>query len=131
MQHWHIYRKWNQRLFREMYEAFLQGRAEKDPSDNWYEGEKGFFDFYIIPLAKKLKDCGVFGVSSDEYLQYAVQNRKEWELKGAELVAEMLKSFRDQGLIPGGKAQEQPEQAPPPRQSSALSLNNKKEQQIV
>ena len=23
---------------------------------------------YIIPLAKKLKDCGVFGVSSDEYL---------------------------------------------------------------
>jgi hypothetical protein len=28
--------------------------------------EIGFFDFYIIPLAKKLKDCGVFGVSSDE-----------------------------------------------------------------
>jgi hypothetical protein len=28
--------------------------------------EIGFFDFYIIPLAKKLKECGVFGVSSDE-----------------------------------------------------------------
>jgi hypothetical protein len=32
----------------------------------WYKGEIGFLDFYIIPLAKKLKDCGVFGVSSDE-----------------------------------------------------------------
>jgi hypothetical protein len=31
----------------------------------------------IIPLAKKLKDCGVFGVSSDEYYNYAIQNHKE------------------------------------------------------
>lgn len=37
----------------------------------WYKGELGFFDNYIIPLAKKLKDCGVFGVSSDEFLNYA------------------------------------------------------------
>ena len=29
MQHWHIYRKWNQRLFEEMYKAFKEGRAEK------------------------------------------------------------------------------------------------------
>jgi hypothetical protein len=29
-----------------------------------YDGEIGFFDFYIIPLARKLKECGVFGVSS-------------------------------------------------------------------
>ena len=49
-----------------MYMAYKQGRAEKDPSKGWYESEIGFFDFYIIPLAKKLKDCGVFGVSSEE-----------------------------------------------------------------
>lgn len=46
-----------------------------DPSTFWYKGELGFFDNYIIPLAKKLKDCNVFGVSSDEYLNYALQNR--------------------------------------------------------
>jgi hypothetical protein len=34
----------------------------------------------------------VFGVSSDEYLQFALQNRKEWELKGKEIVAEMLET---------------------------------------
>jgi 3'5'-cyclic nucleotide phosphodiesterase len=91
MQHWHVYRKWNERLFTEMYQAFLDGRADKDPSTFWYEGEIGFFDFYIIPLAKKLKDCGVFGISSDEYLNYALNNREEWERRGRDVVAEMMK----------------------------------------
>ena len=90
MQHWHIYRKWNERLFEELYKAYKDGRAAKDPSEFWYAGEIGFFDFYIIPLAKKLKDCGVFGVSSDEYLNYATRNRKEWEVRGEEVVSEMI-----------------------------------------
>lgn len=51
----------------------------------------GFFDFYIIPLAKKLKECGVFGVSSEEYLTYAMENRKEWEKRGRVIVEEMVK----------------------------------------
>jgi hypothetical protein len=66
------------------------GRTDVDPSLNWYEGEIGFFDYYIIPLAKKLKECGVFGVSSDEYLNYAMQNRNEWKDRGQEIVSEML-----------------------------------------
>jgi hypothetical protein len=90
MQHWHVYFKWNKRLFQEMYEAYLEGHAENDPSENWYEGELGFYDFYIIPLAKKLKDCGVFGVASDEYLDYATANRNEWEIKGKQIIREYL-----------------------------------------
>jgi hypothetical protein len=45
-----------------------------------------FYDNYVLPLALKLKDCGVFGVSSDEYLNYAEENRREWEIKGEGLV---------------------------------------------
>jgi 3'5'-cyclic nucleotide phosphodiesterase len=71
MQHWHIYQKWNVQLFREMYASFQAGRMDVDPSTFWYKGELSFFDNYIIPLAKKLKECNVFGVSSDEYLNYA------------------------------------------------------------
>jgi hypothetical protein len=41
-------------------------------------------------LAKKLKECGGFGVSSDEYLNYALWNRQEWEERGQEIVAEMV-----------------------------------------
>jgi class 3 adenylate cyclase len=93
MQHWHIYRKWNERLFQEMYLAYKSGHSDKDPSDFWYKGEMGFFDFYIIPLAKKLKDCGVFGVSSDEYLNYAQKNRQEWERRGQDVVASMIEKF--------------------------------------
>jgi hypothetical protein len=93
MQHWHIYRKWNENLFAEMYKAFKSGRSSKDPSEFWYHGEIGFFDHYIIPLAKKLRDCGVFGVSSDEYLNYAVQNRAEWEQRGQEIVECMVEKI--------------------------------------
>jgi len=71
------------------------GRIEKNPSANWYEGELGFLDNYVIPLAKKLKECGVFGVSSDEYLNYATKNRAEWERKGVEVVSNMLRKMID------------------------------------
>ena len=75
-----------------MYFSYLSGRSEKDPSKGWYEGELWFFDFYVIPLARKLEECGVFGVSSDEYLNYALQNRNEWERKGRDVSQDMLAS---------------------------------------
>jgi class 3 adenylate cyclase len=93
MQHWHIYQKWNERLFAEMTVAYQNGRVDKDPTENWYQGELGFFDNYIIPLAKKLKECGVFGVSCDEYLNYALENRREWATKGEEAVANMFEKY--------------------------------------
>ena len=73
-----------------MYDAYKAGRAEKDPSEGWYKGELGFFDFYVIPLAKKLASCGVFGVSSHEYLGYAEANRAEWAQRGEDIVKEYL-----------------------------------------
>ena len=95
MQHWHVFQKWNERLFFEMYDSYKAGRSDTNPADFWYKGEIGFFDFYIIPLAKKLKDCGVFGVSSDEYLNYAIQNRAEWVRKGEVVVQSYLAKVSD------------------------------------
>jgi class 3 adenylate cyclase len=99
MQHWHIYIKWNERLYAEMYKAYMEGRSDKDPTSTWYKGEIGFFDFYVIPLAQKLSECGVFGVSSDEYLNYAIMNRLEWEKKGRDIVASYVEKYnRDKVL---------------------------------
>ena len=95
MQHWHMYQKWNQRLFFEMYEAYLNGRGDKDPSLGWYKGELWFFDNYIIPLGMKLKQCKVFGVASDECLNYALQNRKEWEQKGEAIVEDFVTKYKE------------------------------------
>lgn len=94
MQHWHIYRKWNDRFFWECYNAYETGRSMINPLDTWYQGELGFFDYYIIPLAKKLEECGVFGVSSAEYLQYAINNRTEWEARGVTIVAELREAIK-------------------------------------
>eukprot|EP00980_Cylindrotheca_fusiformis_P018549 scaffold6142_cov116-Cylindrotheca_fusiformis.AAC.6 len=93
MQHWHIFKDWNEKFFLECYGAYKLGRADSDPSASWYEGEIGFFDFYVIPLAKKLDRCGVFGVSSDEYLNYAEANREEWVREGRALVQEYVAKY--------------------------------------
>eukprot|EP00980_Cylindrotheca_fusiformis_P020734 scaffold7744_cov90-Cylindrotheca_fusiformis.AAC.5 len=93
MQHWHVYKEWNERFFMECYAAYTAGRADSDPSESWYEAEIGFFDFYVIPLAKKLERCGVFGVSSDEYLNYAEANRDEWVREGKALVQQYVAKY--------------------------------------
>jgi class 3 adenylate cyclase len=93
MQHWHVYVKWNEKFFIEQYSMYKAGRVETDPSIGWYQGEIGFFDFYIIPLAKKLQSCGCFGVSSHEYLNYAMANREEWAREGESIVQEYLARF--------------------------------------
>jgi Adenylate and Guanylate cyclase catalytic domain/3'5'-cyclic nucleotide phosphodiesterase len=87
MQHWYTYQRFNARLFEERYLAYLKGVAgDNPPWVGWYKGEIWFFDNYILPLAKKLKECGVFGVSYDEFLNYAQENRMEWERDGNDIV---------------------------------------------
>ena len=100
MQHWQVYRQWNEKFFMEMYGAYKAGRAETDPSEGWYKGEIGFFDFYVIPLAKKLETCGVFGVSSLEYLNYAMSNRDEWIREGEKAITEYIEKY-DESQVRG------------------------------
>jgi len=92
MQEWEIYRQWNESLFREMYDAYTEGRATKDPSDGWYEGELWFFDNWVIPLAQNLKECGVLDIVSDQLVKQARSNRAKWELEGEEISRGLLVS---------------------------------------
>jgi hypothetical protein len=86
-----------------MYSAYLSGRGgESDPSQGWYKGELWFFDNYIIPLANRLKECGVFGASYAELLDFACDNRMEWEQKGLAIVAEMVEEFNQVAKPNGG-----------------------------
>jgi hypothetical protein len=95
MQHWNIYRRWNDRLFAEVYRAFMDGRASFDPLSIWFKGEIAFFDFFVIPLAKRLHDCGIFGETGNQYLQYAEQNRNEWNRNGEGI----LKAIVENSLV--------------------------------
>jgi 3'5'-cyclic nucleotide phosphodiesterase len=98
MQHWNVYRKWNERLFYENMKAFNAGRLDENPCDFWYDAELEFFDNTIIPMVKKLKSSGAFGVVFDEHLSYATQNRHEWQRKGKEIVLEMEQAFEALGI---------------------------------
>jgi len=65
--------------------------SSDDPTHNWYERELSFLDNYVVPLAKRLKECGVYGVSNEEYYGFAVENRREWEMKGQDVVQAMIR----------------------------------------
>lgn len=79
-----------------MNEAYKNGRLGTNPAKFWYHGELRFFDHYVIPLAKKLRECGVFGVSCDEFLNYAETNRKEWETKGISITKEYSRRYQNE-----------------------------------
>eukprot|EP00980_Cylindrotheca_fusiformis_P027750 scaffold22552_cov122-Cylindrotheca_fusiformis.AAC.1 len=49
----------------------------------------------IPTRARKLESCGVFGVSSLEYLNYAQSNRDEWVRKGESLVKVYLAKYEE------------------------------------
>lgn len=95
MQHWHVYMRFNKKLFEELLLAYRRGRCTSDPAQFWYEGEIKFFDNYVIPLAQNLKDCNAFGVSSDECLNFALRNRAEWENRGKLIVEEYVQEFTE------------------------------------
>ena len=90
MQHWHIYRQWNSCLFHELDKAWKEGRADKDPREDWFKGEIGFFKFYILPLAERVKHSSAFGALGAELYQSAESNLIEWEMKGNDVVQELI-----------------------------------------
>ena len=99
MQSWPIFMKWNTKLYDELWAAKLAGRGP-DVSANWFKGQIGFFDFYIIPLAKRLLQCGVFGEMSDLFLENLKKNRVRWLREGEDRCKEMHERvIRQQGNI--------------------------------
>jgi len=88
MQSWHIFMKWNVKLYNELWAAKLVGRGP-DVSANWFEGQKDFFDFYIIPLAKRLEHCGIFKSLGSLFVKNCNENRRRWILEGEQRCHDM------------------------------------------
>lgn len=81
MQDFGIFLKWNQRLFNELRAAFLSGRG-LDCTGDWYADQIRFLDSYVIPLANRIKDCGVLGQFGFVLVSNAIQNRIRWTVEG-------------------------------------------------
>jgi hypothetical protein len=96
MQHWRLYLKRSSLRFNELYTAYKLGRLDKDPSTDLCARELMNFDMNIIPLAEKIKDCGVFGVSCQEMLDYALSNRLDWESRGDQIVKDWIEQHNSE-----------------------------------
>jgi 3'5'-cyclic nucleotide phosphodiesterase len=92
--HWNVYLKWNERLFLEIYRAYLRGRADKTFITDWSEVELRYFDDYVIPLLEKLISRGILGKIGEQILINARANREEWARRGSVEVVQMLTRFQ-------------------------------------
>ena len=78
-----------------MYVAFNEKRLEIDPTVSWYSDEIKFFDTVVIPMANRLKDCGMFGMAGDDAIRCAQSNRKEWVVNGGAVVEGLKKRYKE------------------------------------
>jgi len=92
MQSFNTFVKWNRRLFRELHTARSAGRLPFDPSVNWYENQIGFFNHYILPLAGKMKSCGVLGTTGEVFELFAAENLKRWKEEGEAIAQDIVKT---------------------------------------
>eukprot|EP00816_Leptocylindrus_hargravesii_P008151 CAMPEP_0196806582 /NCGR_PEP_ID=MMETSP1362-20130617/6478_1 /TAXON_ID=163516 /ORGANISM="Leptocylindrus danicus, Strain CCMP1856" /LENGTH=310 /DNA_ID=CAMNT_0042180117 /DNA_START=47 /DNA_END=979 /DNA_ORIENTATION=- len=87
IQGWENLLLWNHRLYDEMLFSFRDGKGD-DPAPNWFKGQICFFDGYIIPVAKKLRQCGIFGKRGDVFLNCVLENRRRWLVEGEAMTRE-------------------------------------------
>jgi hypothetical protein len=56
-----------------------------DPQEKWFENQIGFLESYLLPLARRLEDTGVFGEDTGQMFAVIVEaNRDKWLTNGYE-----------------------------------------------
>jgi 3'5'-cyclic nucleotide phosphodiesterase len=105
LQGWTQMRKWSGKLYLELRRAFVQGKGI-DPRLRWYENQIGFLESYLLPLARRLEDTGVFGFDEGQrFVTIVESNRDKWFIDGAVVTKEVIAlgdetSFDDSVIYP-------------------------------
>ena len=95
MQGWENFLKFNFRLYKELMDCHRNGTLS-NPSPNWAIGQIGFFNNYVIPLAKRVeKICGS-DVASLQFSTNATLNVTRWEREG-DLITEIFVAGYESG----------------------------------
>lgn len=85
LQSWDHMVKWSGRLYNELRKAHVDGRGP-DVSRNWFENQIGFLESYLLPLARRLEDTGVFGEELGSTFPRTVEeNRDRWLTEGYDI----------------------------------------------
>ena len=93
LQSWSHMLSWSKRLYFELRLAHVTGRGV-DVSANWFENQIGFLESYILPLARRLEDTGVFGdeciLPGIQFAKRVEDLRDEWLAKGYDVSQELI-----------------------------------------
>lgn len=85
LQSWDHMVKWSGRLYNELRKAHVEGRGP-DVSRNWFENQIGFLESYLLPLARRLEDTGVFLEEvGTMFTKIVEENRDRWLTEGYEV----------------------------------------------
>lgn len=96
LQGWTTLEKWSSRLFMEVKSAFENGRGY-DPEPGWYENQIGFLESYLIPMARRLHDTGVFGTQIGPIFEQIVMfNLERWITDGMEVTEAVIRKWQEQ-----------------------------------
>lgn len=93
MQGWENFVKWNFRLYKEINDSFKKGFCD-DPRKGWCDGQVGFLNHYIIPLAKR--STAYLKESGEALTENAVANLDLWKRHGAK-ASEIMINAVDEG----------------------------------
>ena len=77
--------KFSSRLYLELRKAYIHNRGG-DPEPRWFENQIGFLESYLLPLAHRLEDTGVFSEQVGQKFAETVEaNRDKWLTAGYEV----------------------------------------------
>lgn len=93
IQGWENFAKWNFRLYKEICECWKNGLCD-DPREGWFQGQIGFINNYILPLATR---CQVYFNKefADALVTNGRVNLKLWEDHGVKATAIMINAAED------------------------------------
>ena len=93
LQGWENFSKWNFRLYKELMACFKNGQCD-DPRSGWYQGQVGFYEHYILPLAKRSK---VFFKEdfADAPYENGLRNLQLWITHGKKATSIMMKALEE------------------------------------
>jgi len=93
LQSWDHMIVWSRRLYFELRRAHAAGRGA-DVSPNWFENQIGFLESYVLPLARRLEDTGVWGDETTApgimFAQTVENTRDEWIKAGFAFTKELV-----------------------------------------
>ncbi|CAJ1969922.1 unnamed protein product [Cylindrotheca closterium] len=96
LQGWEQMAKWSNKLYLELRKAHAMGRGA-DPTDGWYNNQIGFLEAYLLPLARRLDDTGVFGTERGGiFANIVMANRERWGVEGVSLTANVIRKGSEQ-----------------------------------